>query len=142
MKIKTFKNPLSLGILVLTIASFTFTGCETDGMDGGGIPIGTIAGVLGGAAIGSTIGGGKTSTAAMLGGAALGGILGNQLIDKPAARRRAQRREAEKGMEFQRRLDYERQSQIQNYEVSRELEERRLFEQWKQQQGYAAKPAY
>jgi uncharacterized protein YcfJ len=104
----------------------TTVGCA---IDEGDVPIGTIAGGLGGAAVGSLIGGGATPIACALGGAALGGIAGNQLIDKPS-------QERSKDRDYQRQLDLERQKLQMKEDMKKKDEDYRLFEQWKKQQGY------
>lgn len=113
-----------LGIALILCFSVVMIGCA---VDEGNVPIGTIAGGLGGAAVGSLIGGGITPVACALGGAALGGIAGNQLIDKPSQ----QRAQDEK---YQRELDLERQKLQMQQDMQKKDEEYRLFEQWKKQQ--------
>lgn len=98
--------------------------------------LGTVGGAAAGGVLGSLVGSGKGRTAAIVGGALLGGIAGNQLVDKPVEAQQRQQVEASRDRDMQRRLDYERQSMIQRDQVQRQLEEQRLFEQWKREQGY------
>lgn len=99
--------------------------------------VGTAAGALGGAAVGRWIAGGNDNMAAILGGAALGGLAGNVFADRPSATRRDQQAEAAKDAEQQRRLEYERQSTLQQEEVRKQIEDQRLFEEWKAQRARA-----
>ena len=121
----------SLGLCALTAVLLLLAGCEADGRTGS-LGVGTGAGALGGAAVVGLLGG---STAAMLGGAALGGIAGNMLVDRPADIQKEKGAEASRDRRYQRRLEYERQSQIQEEQVRQEIEEQRLFEQWKSERG-------
>ncbi|HET6466816.1 MAG TPA: peptidoglycan-binding protein [Geminicoccaceae bacterium] len=75
------------------------------------------------------------ATAAVLGAGLVGGILGNQVIDRPAEQQQAVSRQIEADQEYQRRLDYERQSALQEEQVRKEIEEQRLYEQWRQSRG-------
>lgn len=93
--------------------------------------LGTLGGAGAGVAAGSMIGSGRGRTAAMIGGGLLGAAAGNQLVDAPVQERRAAERAAERDAEWQRRLDFERQVIIERDRAEREIEERRLFEEWK-----------
>ena len=126
MKKKSFHILVCFMVVGFVGSSVILTGC----VDDGDVPIGTIAGGLGGAAVGSLIGGGSTTMATTLGGAALGGILGNQLVDKPAAKKRQEQK-------YQDQLDFERQSQIQHAQVAKQLKEQQLFDEWKKEKGYS-----
>lgn len=64
-------------LAVLTIASVGMTGCATTGEWGSKQSMGSMAGVVGGALLGSQIGGGSGRTIAMIVGALAGGVLGN-----------------------------------------------------------------
>jgi uncharacterized protein YcfJ len=108
--------------------------------------IGTIGGAGAGVAAGSMVGSGRGRTAAMIGGGLLGAAAGNQLVDRPVADANQARREADRQAEFdrqqvardlewQRKLDFERQAIIERDRAERELEERRLFEEWKRTRG-------
>jgi hypothetical protein len=108
------------------------------GYGGLGSPgVGTAAGALGGAALGRVFAGQHNNTAAILGGAALGGLAGNVLGDKPSEQRRAQEQQqasaAAADAEQQRRLDYDKQSQLQQAQTQKQIEDQRLFEEWKAQ---------
>ncbi|MBL9149048.1 MAG: glycine zipper 2TM domain-containing protein [Phycisphaerae bacterium] len=97
--------------------------------------LGTLGGAGAGVAVGSMVGSGRGRTAAMVGGGLLGAAAGNQLVDRPVADANAARREAERDAEWQRRLDFERQVIIERDRAQREIEERRLFEEWKRTRG-------
>jgi outer membrane lipoprotein SlyB len=97
--------------------------------------LGTVGGAGAGVAVGSMVGSGRGRTAAMIGGGLLGAAAGNQLVDRPVADANAARREAERDAEWQRRLDFERQVIIERDRAQREIEERRLFEEWKRTRG-------
>jgi Na+/glutamate symporter len=121
---------LLVGSAVLTLA-----GCATDGTGSAGV--GTVAGAAGGAGVGRALFG--NSTTGMLVGAAAGGIAGNMALDRPAEQRRQQEAEASQDAAMRRQLDFERQRALQADEVQREIEERRLFDQWQRERN--AKPA-
>ena len=113
--------------------------CAVAACEAGGGPadpaLGTIGGAAAGGVLGSTIGGGRGRTAAMVGGALLGGMAGNQIVDRPVEEQRGQRIEASRDREMQRRLDFERQRTLQEDEVQRQIEERRLFEEWQRERA-------
>ncbi len=119
----TLQKMTHLSVALFLALSVIAVGCATDE---GNVPIGTIAGALGGAAVGSLIGGGITPIACALGGAALGGIAGNQLIDKPS-------QERAKDRDYQRQLDLEQQKLQMKQDMQKKDEDYRLFEQWKKQ---------
>jgi hypothetical protein len=83
---------------------------------------------------------GNSTTAMLIGGAA-GGIAGNMALDRPAEQRRHQEVEASRDAAMRRQLDYERQRALQADEVQREIEERRLFEQWQRERNAQPPPA-
>ena len=83
---------------------------------------------------------GNSTTAMLIGGAA-GGIAGNMALDRPAEQRRQQEVEAARDAAMRRQLDYERQRALQADEVQREIEERRLFEQWQRERNAQPPPA-
>ena len=125
-----------IGIAVLLgSAALMLAGCEHGGTGSAGV--GTVAGAAGGAGVGRALFG--NSTTGMLVGAAAGGIAGNALLDRPAEQRRQQEAEASQDAAMRRQLDFERQRALQADEVQREIEERRLFEQWQRERN--AKPA-
>lgn len=125
---------LRLVLLVGGIA-LTLAGCEQGGTGQAGV--GTVAGAAGGAGVGRALFG--NSTTGMLIGAAAGGIAGNMVLDRPAEQRRQQEAEAAKDAAARRQLEFERQRALQEEEVRREIEERRLFEQWQRERN--AQPA-
>jgi hypothetical protein len=121
-----------LGTAVLVAsAALTLAGCEHGGTGSAGV--GTVAGAAGGAGVGRALFG--NSTTGMLIGAAAGGIAGNLALDRPAEQRRQQEAEAAKDAAMRRQLDFERQRALQADEVQREIEERRLFEQWQRERN-------
>ncbi len=95
-----------------------------------------IGGRLGGAAIGgatgSMFGKGKGRTGAIIGGAVIGGALGRRRDQRDKARC-LEEREAEKDRDMRRQLDYDRQRLLQQDQVRNEIEEQRLFEEWRKQ---------
>ena len=116
------------------------TGCASDGsgVAGSGFGGGAIAGAAGAgtlAGVATRNRGPVVQTASILGAAALGGFLGDRYVDQPRQQQATAQREAAADQEVQRRLDYERQSQLQAEQTRREIEEQRLFEQWKQQRA-------
>ncbi len=74
----------------------------------------------------------KGRTGATIGGAVLGGALGARRDRRDKARCLEGRR-AEKDRDMQRQLDYDRQSFLQQEQVRKEIEEQRLYEEWKRQ---------
>ncbi len=94
---------------------------------------GKVGGAVVGGAAGSMFGRGKGRTGAIIGGALLGGALGSRRDQRAKARCLDERR-AEKDGDMQRHLDYERQRLLQEDQVRKEIEERRLYEEWKRQQ--------
>jgi hypothetical protein len=96
------------------------------GYGGLGSPgVGTAAGALGGAAVGRAVAGRN-----------------DNLADRPSENRRQQQVEASRDAEQARRLDYERQSALQQEAVRKQIEEQRLFDEWKSSRGAgAASPA-
>jgi hypothetical protein len=119
----------SLGVaLVLALA-----GCENTGGGTASAGVGTLGGAAAGAGVSRAIFG--NSTSGMLIGAAAGGLAGNMTLDRQAENRRAQEVEASRDAAAQRQLDFERQRALQDEEVRREIEERRLFEQWQRERN-------
>lgn len=106
------------------------TGCQPGA---GGPGVGTVGGAALGAGAGRAIFG--NSTSAMLIGGAVGGMAGNATIDRQAQDRQIQQTEASRDRAMQRQLDFERQRALQQADVQRQLEEERLFNEWRQQQG-------
>ena len=101
----------------------------------GGVGVGTAGGAAAGGLLGRAIAGKNDNTLALLGGALLGGVAGNVLVDRPNEVRGQTEAELARDREIQRKLDYERQSELQREQVRREIEEQRLYEEWKQQRA-------
>ncbi len=93
---------------------------------------GKLGGAVVGGAAGSMFGRGKGRTGATIGGALLGGALGSRRDQRAKARCLDERR-VEKDRDMQRQLDYDRQRLLQEDQVRKEIEERRLYEEWKKQ---------
>ena len=97
-----------------------------------------VGGRLGGAVMGGAVGsmfGKKKSRkrkGATIGGALLGGALGASR-DRRAKARCLQDRETEKDRDMQRQLQYDRQRLLQQDQVRKEIEEQRLYEEWRRQ---------
>jgi hypothetical protein len=107
-----------------------------------GIGLGTAGGAGAGALLGRAVAGKHDNTLAMLGGALLGGVAGNVLVDRPNEVRTNQQAQANADLETQRKLDYERQSALQQEQVRKEIAEQNLYEQWKRERlGGGATPA-
>ncbi len=93
---------------------------------------GKLGGAVVGGAAGSMFGRGKGRKGAIIGGAVLGGVLGARR-DRRAKARCLEERESEKDRDMQRQLDYDRQRLLQEDQVRKEIEEKRLYEEWKKQ---------
>ena len=119
--------------LLGVVASLALAGCETTGGGTAPVGVGTIGGAAAGAGTSRLLFG--DSTAGMLIGAAAGGLAGNMTLDRQAENRRAQEVEASRDASARRQLDFERQRALQDEEVRREIEERRLFEQWQRERN-------
>lgn len=125
----------------IVLAGLTLAGCasqpgyQTPTSSLGGVGVGTAGGAGAGALLGRAIAGGNDNTLAILGGALLGGVAGNVLVDRPNEVRGQTEAEIASDREQQRRLEYERQSALQQEQVRREIEEQRLYEEWKQTRG-------
>lgn len=119
----------SAALLVAAIG-LSVAGCETGS---GGPGVGTVGGAALGAGAGRAIFGNNTS--AMLIGGAVGGMVGNATVDRQAEERRVQQTEASRDRAMQRQLDFERQRALQQAEVERQIEEQRLFDEWRREQG-------
>ena len=129
------KFPAGMWIALLVgMGGPTLAGCEFGGTAPAGV--GTVAGAAAGAGAGRLLFG--NSTTGMLIGGAVGGLAGNMALDRQAEERRRQEREASQDAAMQRQLDFERQRALQAAETEREIEERRLFEQWQRER--AAQP--
>ncbi len=93
---------------------------------------GKVGGAVIGGATGSMFGKGKGRKGAIIGGAVLGGALGSKR-DRRARAHCLEEREAEKDRDMQRQLDYDRQRLLQEEQVRKEIEEQRLYEEWKRE---------
>jgi uncharacterized protein YcfJ len=93
---------------------------------------GKLGGAVIGGATGSMFGKGKGRKGAIIGGALIGGALGAKRDQREKARC-LEEREAEKDRDMQRQLDYDRQRLLQQEQVRKEIEEQRLYEQWKKE---------
>ena len=91
---------------------------------------GKLGGAVIGGATGSMFGKGKGRKGAIIGGALIGGALGAKR-DQRAKARCLEEREAAKDRDMQRQLDYDRQRLLQQEQVRKEIEEQRLYEEWK-----------
>ncbi len=91
---------------------------------------GKLGGAVIGGATGSMLGKNKGRKAAIIGGALIGGALGAKR-DQRAKARCLEEREAEKDRDMRRQLDYDRQRLLQEEQVRKEIEEQRLYEEWK-----------
>ncbi len=116
--------------------SFVLAGCANQNPDGrvSSPGVGTAAGAGAGALAGRLVAGGNDNILAIGAGALIGGLAGNMLVDRPEDKARAVDQEIARNSDAQRDLDYQRQSQIQRAQVDQELQEQRLYEQWKAQQ--------
>ena len=119
--------------LLGVVVSLALAGCETTGGGTAQAGVGTIGGAAAGAGTSRLLFG--DSTAGMLIGAAAGGLAGNMTLDRQAENRRVQEVEASRDASMRRQLDFERQRALQDEEVRREIEERRLFEQWQRERN-------
>ncbi len=93
---------------------------------------GRLGGAVIGGATGSMFGKKKGRTGATIGGALIGGALGARR-DRRERARCLEEREATKDRDMQRQLDYDRQRILQQEQVRKEIEEQRLYEEWKKQ---------
>ncbi len=91
---------------------------------------GRLGGAVIGGATGSMFGKKKGRTGATIGGALIGGALGARR-DRRERARCLEEREATKDRDMQRQLDYDRQRLLQQEQVRKEIEEQRLYEEWK-----------
>ena len=96
---------------------------------------GKVGGAVIGGATGSMFGRNKGRTGAIIGGAIIGGALGARRDERNRAHC-LEERERERDRDMQRQLDYNRQAMLQEEQVRKEIEERRLYEEWKRSQGY------
>ncbi len=93
---------------------------------------GKLGGAVIGGAAGSMFGKKKGRTAAIIGGALVGGAIASQR-DQQAKARCLEEREAVKDRDMQRQLDYDRQRLLQEEQVRKEIEEKRLYDEWRKE---------
>ena len=93
---------------------------------------GKLGGAVIGGATGSMFGRNKGRTGATIGGAVIGGALGAKR-DRQAKARCLQERDAARDRDMQRQLDYDRQRLLQEEQVRKDIEEQRLYEEWKKE---------
>ena len=121
-----FKVPLA-GMAILALA-----GC----MDGGGTSspgVGTVAGAAAGAGAGRLLFG-NNATGMLIGGA-VGGLAGNMTLDRQAEERQRQQAVQDRQISQQMQLDFQRQQALQAEQTRIEIEEKRLFNEWRRSQG-------
>lgn len=126
----TSRRRSALPVVAVALAGLLVAGCENGG-ETGSVGIGTVGGAALGAGAGRLLFG--NSTTGMLIGAGVGGLLGNMTVDHRAEERRAEEREDEEDAAMRRELDFERQQMLQEEETRQQIEEQRLFEQWKRE---------
>ncbi len=119
------------GLLTLSLAA-----CEGGGGGTSSAGMGTVGGAAVGAGAGRLLFG--NSTTGMLIGAGVGGLAGNMTLDRQAEERRAQEQQAAQDAAMRRQLDFERQQALQAEETRRQIEEQRLFDEWRRQQGISS----
>lgn len=136
------------GLAAALIGALALSACQSGG--GGGLGynppvaspgVGTLGGAGAGALLGRAVAGSHGNTLAILGGALLGGVAGNVFVDKPRQTNQTAEGEAAQDREMQRRLDYEKQSALQQADTQKQIQEQQLFEQWKSERGGAAPAA-
>jgi Na+/glutamate symporter len=118
-------------LLTIGISTLALAGCEDGGTGSPGV--GTVAGAAAGAGAGRLLFG--NSTTGMLIGGAAGGLAGNMALDRQTEERRRQQSLEDRRTTQQMQLDFERQRALQAEQTRIEIEEQRLFEQWRREQG-------
>lgn len=148
MTMRTAPARRNLVLAAICAGGLVLAGCANGTGEGGIAGTGFGGGAVAGAAGAGTLAGVAlrnqgpvAQTAAILGAAALGGFLGDRYVDQPRQQQTTARRAGEQDAEYQRRLDFERQSALQAEQTRREIEEQRLFEEWKRQRTGGATPA-
>lgn len=140
MTISRFE-PRRVALAAGCVAALGLAGCTGDagsGIAGSGFGGGALAGAAGAGTLAGVAARNSSplvQTAAILGSAALGGFLGDRYVDQPREQSRQQAATAQQDANMQRQLDYQRQSTLQAEQTRKEIEEQRLFEEWKQQRG-------
>lgn len=120
------------GVLLVVLAALALSGCET-GPQTASPGVATLAGAAAGAGAGRLLFGNNTT--GMLIGGAVGGLAGNMTLDRQREARQRAEAEAQRDAALRRQLEFERQQALQQEQVRREIEEQRLFEEWRRQQG-------
>lgn len=128
--IKLTNRKPGIALATVATAAFLLTACET-APDTAAPGIGTVGGAAVGAGAGRLIFG--NSTTGMLIGAGVGGLAGNMTLDRSAEERRRQEQEAAADAQMRRQLELERQRALQEEEVRRQIEEQRLFDEWRRE---------
>lgn len=118
-------------LLTVGIATLALAGCENGGTGSPGV--GTAAGAAAGAGAGRLLFG--NSTTGMLIGGAAGGLAGNMALDRQTEERRRQQAVEDRRTAQELQLDFERQRALQAEQTRIQIEEQRLFEQWRREQG-------
>jgi hypothetical protein len=137
----TGAGPRRVALASAVVAGLVLVGCapteETRPPIGAGAVTGAAAaGTLAGVAMRNK--GPVAATAAVIGAGLVGGYLGDRYVDQPRAAENTAARETAADREIQRRLEYERQSQLQAEDTRRQIQEQQLFEQWKAERGTTA----
>ena len=114
-------------------AVLALTGCMDGGGGTGSAGVGTAAGAAAGAGAGRLLFGNNTT--GMLIGGAVGGLAGNMTLDRQAEERQRQQRVEDRQINQQLQLDFERQRALQAEQTRIEIEEQRLFNEWRRKQG-------
>jgi hypothetical protein len=71
----------------------------------------------------------------MLIGGAAGGLAGNMTLDRQAEERRRQQAVEDRQIQQQMQLDFQRQQALQQEQTRVQIEEQRLFNEWRRSQG-------
>ncbi len=131
MNMMLVKPPSAGGKLVLALlCTLVVSACATtDGQS----DIGKLGGAATGAALGSLVGGGRGNTLAMIGGALLGGYAGDKLYDKPREAEYSEKQSASRQEGYDQKLAYERQSQLQQARVQREIQKQEVHDEWRRE---------
>ena len=119
------KAPLA-GMAILALAA-----CEGGGTGSPGV--GTVAGAAAGAGAGRLLFG-NNATGMLIGGA-VGGLAGNMTLDRQAEERQRQQAVQDRQISQQMQLDFQRQQALQAEQTRIEIEEKRLFNEWRRSQG-------
>ena len=120
-------------ILLAGVATLALAGCEQGGGGTGSPGLGTAAGAAAGVGASRLLFG--NSTSAMLLGGAAGGLAGNMTLDRQQEERKQKQAVENRKTEQQLQLDFERQRTLQAEQTRIEIEEQRLYNEWRRQQG-------